>query len=124
MILLENLHHISLGSANIERTITFYRDIFDFEITTPLDTTKQYVVLRLDPLCIRFNFISNYHCTTRNPGETSFAFVLDVDDFTEAIHELEEKQIEIIKGPLSIENGESLLITDPDGHLIELFYQE
>ena len=124
MILLEGLHHISLGSADIERTTVFYRDIFDFEVASPADAAKQYVILRLEPLHIRFNYIPSYHCGTKNPGETSFAFVLDVDDFTEAIHDLESKGIEIIKGPLAIEGGESFLIADPDGHLIELFYQE
>ena len=121
MILLEGMHHISLGSADLERTIRFYRDTFDFEL---IEQSDQYVILHLELLKIRFNHIPDYHCTVKNPGETSFAFVLDVDDFTEAIQELEEKQIEIVKGPLAIEGGESLLIADPDGHFIEIFYQD
>ena len=121
MILLEGLDHVSLGSTNLDKSVKFYRDIFDFEL---VEQTEQYAILHLEPLTIRFNHIPNYHCSVKNPGETSFAFVLDVDDFTEAINDLEEKGIEIIKGPLAIAGGESLLLADPDGHLIELFYQE
>ncbi len=121
MILLEELHHVSLGSTNILETIKFYQGLFDFEI---IEQSEQHAILRLSTFNIRFNQIPGYHCTVKNPGETSLAFVLDVDDFTDALTELEEKEIEIIKGPLAIEKGESLLIADPDGHLIELFYQE
>ncbi len=121
MILLEGMHHVSLGSADLERSIKFYRDIFDFEL---IEQSDQHVFLRLDPFHIRFNYIVNYHCSIKNPGETSYAFILDIDDFTDAIRDLEKNEIEIIKGPLSIEGGESLLVSDPDGHLLELFYQE
>ncbi len=121
MILLEGMHHISLGSANLARTAKFYCELFDFEL---IEEAEKYSLLHLGALHIRFNHIPSYESTIKNPGETSFAFVLDVDDFTEAIHELEEREIEIIKGPVPIESGESLLIADPDGHLIELFYQE
>lgn len=120
MILLEGMHHASLGSTDLTRTADFYRDVFDFEL---LEKSDQHILLRLDPFNVRFNLIPGYQCLTKNPGETSLAFILDVDDFTDAITELEESNTEIIKGPLAIEEGESLLIADPDGHLIELFYQ-
>ncbi len=121
MILVEGLHHISLGSADINRTISFYQDLFDFEL---LDHAEGYAVLSRDLLRLRFNFVPNYRSSVKNPGETSFSFILDTDDFTEAIHELEQSKIEIIKGPLAIEGGESLILADPDGHLLELFYKE
>jgi predicted enzyme related to lactoylglutathione lyase len=47
-----------------------------------------------------------------------------VDDFTDALKELEVKKVEILKGPVMIEGGEAVLIADPDGNLIELFYNE
>ena len=121
MILLEGMHHISLGSTDLDRSIRFYRDIFDFEL---IEQSEQHAILRIEPFALRFNLIAGYQCPTKNPGETSLAFILDMDDFTEAINELESNDIEIIKGPLAIKGGESLLVADPDGHLIELFYQD
>ncbi len=120
-MLIEGLHHISLASADIKRTIKFYSDLFDFEV---IEESGQHALLHLEPWSIRFNLINGFHSQIKNPGETSMAFILDVDDFTDAVNELETKKIEIIKGPLAISSGESLLIADPDGHLIELFYQE
>ena len=120
-MLIEGLHHISLASSDIKKTLKFYTDLFDFEV---LEETSQHAIIKLEPWGIRFNHIAGFKSQIKNPGETSLSFILDVDDFTDAINELETKKIEIIKGPLAIESGESLLIADPDGHLIELFYQE
>ena len=121
MVLLEGLHHISLGSADIKRSISFYQDVLDFDV---VEESERHAVLHLDPVSIRINLIEGYKNTLKNPGEMSLSFILDVDDFTAAINELEEKSIEIIQGPVMIEGGESILISDPDGNFIELFYNE
>jgi len=121
MILLEGLHHISLGCSDLKRSLAFYRDILDFEV---LEETPCYSLVRLDPVTLRLNHIEGYRSAVQNPGETSLSFILDVDDFTDALKDLEQKKVEILKGPVMIEGGEAILIADPDGHLIELFYNE
>ena len=115
------MSHISLGSSNLQNSISFYGDILDFEV---LEQDTSYTVLRLDPISIRLNQIDGYRSQVQNPGHACLTFILDVDDFTKAIQELEEKDIEILQGPVAIEGGESILIADPDGNLIELFYKE
>jgi len=121
MVLLEGLHHISLGCSDLKRSIEFYQDLMDFELQ---EESERHAVLKLDPISIRLNFIEGYKSGVKNPGEASLAFILDVDDFTDAIKELEESNIEIVKGPVMIDGGESILITDPDGNFIEFFYNE
>ncbi len=120
-MLLEGLHHISLGCSDLKRSTDFYTEILDFDLVEEADS---YIILHLDPVNIRLNFVEGFRSKVENPGETSLSFILDVDDFTEALSELEEQSIEIIKGPIMIEGGESVLIADPDGNLLELFYKE
>ncbi len=121
MIILEGMHHISLGSADLEKTLKFYCELLDFDL---VEKSENYAVIHLDPFSIRFNYIEDYQCSIKNPGKTSIAFVLDVDDFTDAIQELEKEDIKIIKGPVVVGDGESMIVSDPDGHLIEMFYKE
>ena len=121
MILLEGLSHISLGSSDLKRSIDFYQELLDFEVQ---EEGANYAVMRLDPISIRLNLISGHKSPTSNPGEFSLSFILDVDDFTNAISDLEENSVPILKGPVAIEGGESILIGDPDGNLIELYYNE
>ncbi len=120
-MIIEALHHISLGSSNIKRSVGFYTDVLGFEL---VEEAEGYALLHMDPVRIRLNFFEGYKSETANPGQRSLSFILDVDDFTDAIEELENAGIEILKGPVMIEDGESILIADPDGNLIELFYKE
>lgn len=121
MIVLESLDHISLGSSNLKRSIDFYVDVLDFEVA---EETDRYAIVQLDHFSLRLNHVDGYSCATENPSAFSLSFVLDVDDFTNAISELEEKKIPIVIGPVMIEGGESMVIRDPDGNWIELFYRE
>lgn len=121
MVLVEGLHHISLGSSDLKRSIEFYTELMDFELVEESDS---YAFLHLDPVHIRLNYVEGYRSRVENPGETSLSFILDVDDFTQALQEMDEKGIDIIKGPVVIEGGEAILISDPDGNLLELFYNE
>jgi catechol 2,3-dioxygenase-like lactoylglutathione lyase family enzyme len=120
-MLLEGLHHISLGSADLKRSVAFYQDVLGLDL---VEEGEQHVLLSQDPVTIRLNLIPGYKSKITNPGELSLSFILDVDDFTNAVQELEENEIEILTGPVGIQGGESLLISDPDGNLIELFYRE
>ena len=121
MILLEGLHHISIGSSDLKKSLDFYRDLLDFEL---LEESSRYILIRLDPITVRLNHIEGYKSPVQNPGEASLSFILDVDDFTDALKELEVKKVEILKGPVMIEGGEAVLLADPDGNLIELLYNE
>ncbi len=121
IVILEGLHHISLGSSDLKRSIAFYTNILDFE---SVEESEGHAMLHLDPVHIRLNYIEGYRSRVQNPGEICLSFILDVDDFTDALEELESQGIEIIKGPVVIEGGESILISDPDGNLLELFYNE
>ena len=121
MILLESLHHISLGSADLDRTAEFYEQVLDMEI---VERSESHLLVYLEPIALRFNLVKDYEARATHPSEGSLSYILDVDDFTNAITGLEEKEVEILEGPIAIEGGESLLIQDPDGHFIELFYRE
>lgn len=120
-MILEGLHHISLGCSDLGKSIEFYTGVLDFEV---MEQGDSFALLHLDPIQVRLNQLDGYRSRVTNPGEMSISFILDVDDFTDAIQELEEKEIEIINGPVMIEGGEAILITDPDGNMIELFYRE
>ncbi len=121
MIVIENLDHISLGSSNLKRSIEFYTEIFGFEL---IEQTEKSAVLEWEILKLRLNYIPNYKFPINNPIAMNLSFSMDIDDFTNAVIEFEQKKIPIEIGPIPIDKGESLVIRDPDGNWIELFYRE
>ncbi len=121
MIIVEGINHVTIASTDLAASVKFYSDLFDFEIVD--DSHKGYIVMTLDPIkvkLVKVDKVENHLSSLKIP---SVSFVMDMDDFTEAITELEEKEIKIVKGPESIDSGESLVFRDPDNNLIEIFYQ-
>jgi catechol 2,3-dioxygenase-like lactoylglutathione lyase family enzyme len=121
MIIVEGISHVTLAVTDLESSVKFYSEIFDFEIID--DSHKGHVVMTLDPIKVKLvqvEKVTNQLSTSKIP---SISFEMDVDDFTDAIAELEEKEIKIVKGPESLDKGEYLIFSDPDNNLIEIFYQ-
>ncbi|TGN17134.1 VOC family protein [Leptospira idonii] len=116
MIIVEGIGHVNIPVSQLEASIEFYREIFDFEVETKKDAEA---ILSLDSFKIRL-VKGNVASEQTMPV---ISFVMDVDDFTEAITELEEKNVKIVKGPESTESGESLTFTDPNQNLIEIYYE-
>ena len=119
MIIVEGIDHINIPVTDLERSKNFYSDIFDFEVT---EETEDFVMMSLDPFKIRLVKFSEVKSQLTESNLPVMSFILDIDDFTEAISELETKTVKILKGPEGITGGESLTMSDPDENLIELFY--
>jgi catechol 2,3-dioxygenase-like lactoylglutathione lyase family enzyme len=118
MIIVEGINHVSLPVTNLKASIKFYSDLFDFEVID--DSSKDYVYMTLDPIQVKLIKVDKVEQVNKFP---TISFAMDVDDFTEAIEEIEEKEIKIEKGPEGTDSGEMVVIKDPDGNLIELYYQ-
>lgn len=115
-MIVEGIDHINIPVTNLSKSTSFYSELFDFDIE---EESSSHAILDLDPMRIKLIQVDKV-----SPGSLPvISFILDVDDFTEAIEEIEEKGIKIFKGPETIGKGEYLIFSDPDNHLIEIFYQ-
>ncbi|MCS6972068.1 MAG: VOC family protein [Turneriella sp.] len=116
MVIVETLSHINMPAKNLQRSVEFYTQFLDFEI---LEEGKDYTIVSFDNINLKLD-------TKLEPYSKVpiLSFILDVDDFTEALQEAEDIGVEIAKGPFEIEGGESVYIADPSGNLVELYYRE
>ena len=56
-----------------------------------------------------------------SPSPSSFMINYRVDNLTELLAELQQKGVEIVKGPDADDNGKFAWILDPDGNKVELW---
>ncbi len=117
MIIVEGIGHVNIPVSQLDASIEFYQDVFDFELESKKATEA---LLTLDSFKIRLVQSPQAGVET---GYPVLSFIMDVDDFTEAISELEEKNVKIVRGPESYENGESLTFSDPNQNLLEIYYE-
>lgn len=117
MIIVEGLDHVNIPVSNLDTSKEFYSDLFDFEVE---EEDGNAVVMGLDSHKLRLIKVDSV-----DPLPFPMvSFIMDIDDFTEAISEMESKEIQIVIGPEGNSKGEYLVFTDPDGNQIEIFYQQ
>jgi catechol 2,3-dioxygenase-like lactoylglutathione lyase family enzyme len=117
MIIVEGLDHVNIPVSNLDTSKDFYVDLFDFEVE---EEDGDAVIMGLDSHKLRLIKVDSV-----DPRPFPLvSFIMDVDDFTEAISEMEAKDIKIVLGPEGNSKGEYLVFSDPDSNQIEIFYQQ
>ncbi len=119
MIVIEDIDHIGLTVSNLDASIEFYKDIFDFEIVEKLPNARQ-AFLRVSGIMLGLYEVEGYS----NPqnSKNHLSFYVDEEDFDDAVDEIRERDIPIVFGPENIRKGQSVVFLDPDGNQIELCY--
>lgn len=116
MVIIETLSHINMPAKNLQKAVEFYTQFLDFEI---VEESDKYALVGFDNLHLKLD--TTLEAYAKVPV---LSFLLDVDDFTEALQEVEQSNVEIAKGPFEIEGGESVHLVDPSGNIVELYYRE
>lgn len=119
MIVIESINHVAITVSNLEKSIQFYRDMFDFEVVEKYNTSGQ-AFLRMGEILLSLNEEEGYTCP--DESKNCISFYVDEEDFDDAIDEINELEIEIVSGPENKRYGRSLVFLDPDGNRIELSY--
>lgn len=117
MIVIESINYIGLTVSNLENSVRFYRDLFDFEV---IENNPKQAFIREGDIIISLNESENYKNETG--AKNMVSFFLDEDDFDDAVDEIKEKNLPIISGPENIRKGQRIVFADPDGNHIELCY--
>ena len=119
MIVIESVNHISLTVSDLEKSVEFYREMFDFETVEKYSTENQRF-MRMGEILISLNQMNNFKSSESSKPIVSF--YVDEEDFEDAVDELNEIGIDIVYGPENIRNGKTIVFVDPDNNKIELSY--
>lgn len=119
MIVIEAVDHIGITVSNLERSIEFYRELFDFEIIEKYGDVRQ-AFMRVGEIVLGLYEVEGY----KNPAGTKnhISFYIDEEDFEDAVDEIKKREIPIVFGPDNLRKGKSVVFLDPDGNQIELCY--
>jgi metallothiol transferase len=119
MIVIEKLNYIGLTVSNLEESISFYKDLFDFDVVDKISGSDQ-AFLKMGDLLIALNEVEGYK--NQEGTKNSISFFVDEEDFDDALDEIEESEISIVYGPENLRNGKTVVFLDPDENQIELSY--
>ncbi len=119
------LNHITIRVNRIDASKEFYGEILGFElIRTMGQSMAVYDVGNGDTLVIVEAETSN-DSTSRDFRVDHFGFYVDspkqVDELATYFR---DKEVTIMSGPANRKKGRFLFVADPDGNMIEFFYEE
>jgi catechol 2,3-dioxygenase-like lactoylglutathione lyase family enzyme len=119
MIVIEKLNYIGLTVSNLEESISFYKEFFDFDVVDKISGSDQ-AFLKMGDLLISLSEVEGYK--NQEGTKNTISFFVDEEDFDDALDEIEENEIRIVYGPENLRNGRTLVFLDPDDNQIELSY--
>lgn len=109
--MLQGLNHITFAVKDVERSVSFYRDVLGCEVRATW-SSGAYLTIGDCWLCLSLDPSS-----TPSEDYSHIAFSVDAELFVAFRESLTERGIEIWKQNTS--EGDSVYFVDPDGHHLE-----
>ncbi|HOF14876.1 MAG TPA: VOC family protein [Spirochaetota bacterium] len=119
MIVIEDIDYIGVTVSDMDNAISFYSDLFDFEVIERVSNTDE-AYIRVGDILLKLVEVKDFKAPENL--KNNICFYIDEEDFDDALDELQEKNITIVYGPENIRKGRLVVFTDPDGNKIELRY--
>ena len=119
------LNHITIRVNRIDASKEFYGEILGFELVKTMgESMAVYDVGNGDSLVI-VEAETSYDPTSRDFRVDHIGFYLEsaaqVDELADYFR---KHEVTVISGPANRKKGRFLFIADPDGNMIEFFYEE
>ena len=119
MIVIESINHIGITVSNLEESVKFYKELFDFDMIDKA-SGPGLAFMRVTDITIGLYESQGYKSSDNSKSRISF--YVDEEDFEDAVDEIQERDLEIVFGPENIRKGKTVVFLDPDGNQIELSY--
>ncbi len=121
----DGLHHITIRVNDIKAAESFYGGVLGFELVRKMgQSMATYRIGTKDTLVI-VEAETAYDTSSRDYRVDHFGFMVgsaqEVDDMA---NYLKENEVNIVVGPVNRKNGRFVFFTDPDGNMIEVFFEK
>ncbi len=119
MLIIEGFDHPTMTVADLEFSIQFYEENFDFEVVNK-DPESGKTFLRVNDILIALIEKKDFKMPANS--ENRLTFFVDPEDFSDILDEVEERGLTVVTKNINQRRGESITIKDPDGYFIEIAY--
>ncbi len=118
------LNHITIRVNRIELSEEFYGDILGFELVRKMGQSMAVYKIGDEDTLVIVEAETSYDPNSRDFRVDHFGFYVDSPEKVDELAEFfRDKEVTVISGPANRKKGRFLFIADPDGNMIEFFYE-
>lgn len=119
------INHITIRVNDIKRAEEFYGDLLGFELIRKMGESMSVYQIGEEDTLVLVEAETSYDPASRDYRVDHFGFYLDSPEEVDELAEFfRENEVTVLSGPANRKRGRFLFISDPDGNMIELFYEE
>ena len=113
------IDHVGLNVTSLEESISFYAELFHFEVMEKWTDPKQAFVGRGG---VVLGLMEAPEYDFRAYSKAHIAFPCKQEAFADIVEAVRNLALEIVSGPKPQRGGESILFRDPSGNILEVCY--
>lgn len=119
------INHITIRVNDIKRAEEFYGDLLGFELVRKMGQSMAVYRVGDEDTLVLVEAETSYDPSSRDYRVDHFGFYLDSpDEVDELATFFRENEVTVLSGPSNRKRGRFVFISDPDGNMIEFFYEE
>ena len=119
------INHITIRVNDINRAEEFYGDMLGFELLRKMGQSMAVYQVGEEDTLVLVEAETSYDPSSRDYRVDHFGFYLEsAEKVDEMADYFREQEVTILSGPANRKRGRFVFISDPDGNMIEFFYEE
>lgn len=119
------INHITIRVNDINKAEEFYGDVLGFELLRKMGQSMAVYKVGDEDTLVLVEAETSYDPSSRDYRVDHFGFYLESEEkVDEMAAYFREKEVTVLSGPANRKRGRFVFVSDPDGNMIEFFYED
>lgn len=118
------INHITIRVNNIDKAEHFYGQLMGFELVRKMGESMAVYKIGAEDTMVLVEAETGYDPSSRDYRVDHYGFYVNSPDEVDELAEYFRKnEVTILSGPANRKRGRFIFISDPDGNMIEIFFE-